>query len=35
MRNKSDFIVRVGQGLLAAAATGITVLGLQIAMLIG
>jgi hypothetical protein len=30
-----DFIKRIGQGLLAVAATGVTVLGLQIAMLVG
>ena len=30
-----DIIKRVGQGLLAVAATGVTVLGLQIAMLVG
>jgi hypothetical protein len=35
MSNKTNFIVRVGQGLLAIAATGVTVLGLQIAMLVG
>jgi hypothetical protein len=28
-------IKRIGQGLLAVAATGVTVLGLQIAMLVG
>jgi hypothetical protein len=28
-------VTRVGQGLLAVAATGITVLGLQLAMLVG
>jgi hypothetical protein len=30
-----DIIKRIGQGLLAVAATGVTVLGLQIAMLVG
>jgi hypothetical protein len=33
--NTIHLITRVGQGLLAVAATGITVLGLQFAMLIG
>jgi hypothetical protein len=33
--NSIDFIKRIGQGLLAVAATGVTVLGLQIAMLVG
>jgi hypothetical protein len=31
--NSSDLITRVGQGLLAIAATGATVVALQIAML--
>jgi hypothetical protein len=31
--NSSDLIARVGQGLLAIAATGATVVALQIAML--
>ena len=35
MSNKTNIIVRVAQGLLAIAATGVTVLGLQIAMLVG
>jgi hypothetical protein len=35
MSNNTNFVVRFGQGLLAVAATGITVLGLQFAMLIG
>jgi hypothetical protein len=30
-----NIIKRIGQGLLAVAATGVTVLGLQIAMLVG
>jgi hypothetical protein len=30
-----NIIKRIGQGLLAVAATGLTVLGLQIAMLVG
>ena len=30
-----DIIKRIGQGLLAVAATGVTVLGMQIAMLVG
>jgi hypothetical protein len=33
MSNVSTILVRVGQGLLAIAATGTTVLALQIAML--
>ena len=33
MSNQSKFLTRVGQGLLAIAATGATVLVLQIAML--
>jgi len=33
--NTIHLITRVGQGLLAVAATGITVLGLQLAMLVG
>jgi hypothetical protein len=33
--NTIDRIAQFGQGLLAVAATGVTVLGLQIAMLIG
>jgi hypothetical protein len=33
--NTTDLTTRVGQALLAVAATGITVLGLQIAMLVG
>jgi hypothetical protein len=35
MSNKINFIARIGQGLLAVAATGVTVLGLQLAMLVG
>jgi hypothetical protein len=33
MNNEINLIARVGQGLLAVAATGVTVLALQIAML--
>jgi hypothetical protein len=33
--NTIHLITRIGQGLLAVVATGVTVLGLQIAMLIG
>jgi hypothetical protein len=33
MSNESRLLVRVGQGLLAIAATGVTVLALQIALL--
>jgi hypothetical protein len=33
MGNQSDFVTRVAQGLLAVAATGATVLALQLAML--
>lgn len=33
MNNESNILIRVGQGLLAIAATGATVLALQIAML--
>jgi hypothetical protein len=35
MSNENNFIERLGQGLLAVAATGATVLVLQIAMLAG
>jgi hypothetical protein len=35
MSNESTLLARVGQGLLAIAATGVTVLALQIAMLAG
>lgn len=33
--NTIDLTSRVGQALLAVAATGVTILGLQIAMLVG
>jgi hypothetical protein len=33
MSNESNFLTRVGQGLLAVVATGATMLALQIAML--
>ena len=33
--NTIRLITRFGQGLLAVAATGVTVLGLQLAMLVG
>jgi hypothetical protein len=35
MSNKTNYMARLGQGLLAVAATGVTVLGLQLAMLVG